>query len=148
MCWGKNIWGLGLSLLSCHYQNIRFATAAPLCARSVDFHSKLEITNNYEGLTKTGSKVAQKLPCNKKIDLLAVEWLLNLNIFTWARCFIINEITGSFIVEFVSNKAEGQISKWVSQEDSTPNFSKNEHFLPPDSTLHHYYTNDQNFLVF
>ena len=70
-----------------------------------------------KGWLKLAPKVAQKLPCDKKIDLLTVEWLLNLNIFTWARCFIINELTGSFIVEFVSNKAEGQISKRVLQED-------------------------------
>ena len=35
--------------------------------------------------------------------------------------------------EFVGNKAKGQISKRVFQEKSTPNFPKNEHFLPLDT---------------
>ena len=84
-----------------------------------------------KGWLKLAPKVAQKLPCDKKIDLLTVEWLLNLNIFTWARCFIINELTGSFIVEFVSNKAEGQISKRVLQEDRARQiFRKTNIFYP------------------
>ena len=84
-----------------------------------------------KGWLKVAPKVAQKLPCDKKIDLLTVEWLLNLNIFTWARCFIINELTGSFIVEFVSNKAEGQISKRVLQEDRARQiFRKTNIFYP------------------
>ena len=36
-----------------------------------------------------------------------------------------------FIINFVGNKAKGRISKRVFQENkSTPNFPKNEHFLP------------------
>ena len=38
----------------------------------------------------------------------------------------------NFKAKFVGNKAKRRISKWVfSRKQSTPNFSKNEDFLPP-----------------
>ena len=39
----------------------------------------------------------------------------------------------NYVGEFVDNKAKGRISKWVLQENSTPNFPRNEHFLLPDT---------------
>ena len=41
--------------------------------------------------------------------------------------------TAAYIMEIVGNKAKGRISKQVFQENSIPNFSKNEHFLLPDT---------------
>ena len=41
------------------------------------------------------------------------------------------EATASIVV--VGNKPKGRISKWVFQENSTPNFPKNEHFLPSNT---------------
>ena len=35
-------------------------------------------------------------------------------------------------LQFVGNKAKVRISKHVSRNKSTPNFPKNDHFLPPD----------------
>ena len=41
--------------------------------------------------------------------------------------------------DFVGNKAKGRISKrGVSRKQSTPNFPKKEHFLPPDTPTYVY----------
>ena len=46
----------------------------------------------------------------------------------------------NFKAKFVGNKAKRRISKWVfSRKQSTPNFSKNEDFLPPPSPDTHTY---------
>ena len=37
------------------------------------------------------------------------------------------------VLAIVGNKAKGRISKRVFQENKTPNFPKNKHFLPPDT---------------
>ena len=43
-----------------------------------------------------------------------------------------NLMRTNFKAKFVGNKAKRRISKWVfSRKQSTPNFSKNEDFLPP-----------------
>ena len=38
-----------------------------------------------------------------------------------------------YLSELVGNKAKGRISEWVFQENSTSDFSKNEHFLHLDT---------------
>ena len=37
------------------------------------------------------------------------------------------------MIKLFDNKTNGRISKWVLQKKSTPNFPKNEHFLPLDT---------------
>ena len=49
------------------------------------------------------------------------------------------------IEKFVSNKVKGRISKRVFQENSTPNFPKHEHFLPPDT---HTYVKKDNEKIY
>ena len=135
MCWGKNIWGLGLSVSSCHYQNVRFATAALLSARSVDFHNKLEITNNYEGLTKAGPQSSPKVTMwqkNWSFDsgmTFKFEYIYLSKMFhyKWTNRKLYSRIRQ----QFVSNKAEGQISKRVLQEDRARQiFRKTNIFYP------------------
>ena len=50
-----------------------------------------------------------------------------------------NLMRTNFKAKFVGNKAKRRISKWVfSRKQSTPNFSKNEDFLPPSPDTHTY----------
>ena len=50
-----------------------------------------------------------------------------------------NLMRTNFKAKFVGNKAKRRISKWVfSRKQSTPNFSKNEDFLPPPPDTHTY----------